>query len=137
MKVKKLGTLLMVVTMMAPLAVTIPANASTKRIPKTYRGTWISKPVYTYQMKHVRKNMAIPKLQLKVTSKMVKYQFKGYLPKDYDHKVHKLSIKKVNKHSVYLKGEGPFGSVNILAKLGKKLILAYDHGGDSRMTKVK
>lgn len=137
MKLKKVGLLLMAGAMLAPLATAMPVSASTKRIPKTYRGKWVSKPVYTYQRKHTKKNMAMPKFQLKITSKTVQYQAKGYLPKGYNHKVYKLKVKKVYKHLVDLKGKGPYGKVNFLTKHGKKLDWSYQYGGEIWFKKLK
>lgn len=114
-------------------------NAATT-ISKRYEGLWLSKPTYTYQMKHIKKNMAIPALKLAVHSHFVKWQFVGTLPTQpgshYDRKVHKLYPEKADKQMVTLKGKGPFGTVNLLVRIGSKLQLGYQNGGEFNLHRI-
>lgn len=111
----------------------IPTDASTT-IPSNYRGMWQSTPTYMYQRKHIKRNMAIPKLKVSVHPHYVKWQFVGYLPTapgiHYNNKVYKLSPSAKDRLSITLKGHGPFGNVNILARVGHNLHWAYQNGGE-------
>ncbi|MFC6181028.1 hypothetical protein [Lactiplantibacillus daowaiensis] len=129
MKLKKLGLSVATVALLMPVA-TLPAQAKSVTIAKSLRGTWISKPVYTYQMKHTKKNMAIPKMKMVIKSKTAKWQFQGYLPKGYNHKAHTLTVSELSGDMYVLKGTGPFGKYNYLAKVGKTVHYAYQHGGE-------
>lgn len=109
-------------------AISTTANAST-RIPRSFRGTWEAKPTYTWQTKHINKNIAVPRTKMTVYSKSVYWKFTGYLPKQpglkYDHKTRKLTLSKYSKHVATLKGHGPYRNNNLLTKDGSKLRLEF------------
>lgn len=120
-------------------AMGISADASTS-IPKNFRGYWVAKPTYTWQTKHVKKNMVIPAVKISVHSKAVYWKYQGYLAKQsgtkYDTKMHKLKLVKYAQKEAILKGHGPFRELNILVKYHKQLHLGYQ-GGGFNFSKVK
>lgn len=119
------------------ISTSVKASSS---LPRSFRGSWESKPTYTYQMKHINKNIAVPRTKLTVKSKSVYWRFTGYLPNQsglkYNHKTRKLTVKKYFKGDATLKGRGPYRTINILTKIGSKLHLEFQ-GGAITFSKVK
>lgn len=90
------------------------------------RGHWKSKPVYTYEEKHINKWMAIPAINMKVTAKKATWHYVGYLPKGFGYN-HKKYVLRMYSDGL-AKGHGPFRRENFFERRGKKLYLFY-HGG--------
>lgn len=111
-------------------------QASSITIPKKMRGTWKSKPEYSFESKHIKKNMAVPAMKMKVSAKKVKWHFIGYVPKGYNHQSHTIKLVSLQNGQVILKGHGPYRDDNYLRMNGKGLILDY-HGGFNNFTRVK
>lgn len=116
-------------------------QATSFKIPKKCRGTWKSKPIYTFEEKHTNKNMAVAAIKMKVSSRKAKWHFIGHLPSQdgvkYDHKTHTLRLASISKNGlITLKGHGPFRDINYLRKSGKKLILDYN-GGFNTFKRIK
>ncbi len=140
MKIKRITqVVLLFLAFVGVFAISTTVNASTS-LPRSFRGSWESKPTYTWQTKHINKNIAVPRTKLVVKSKSVYWKFTGYLPKQsglkYDHKTRKLTVSKYSKHVATLKGQGPYRSYNLLFKMGSKLRLAYE-GGAIDFSKIK
>lgn len=135
MKLQQLAAVLLTVVTLGPV-MTVPANAAST-IPKKYRGTWVSKVSYIPGKRHTKKNISIPKMKIIVYRKTAKWHFVGTLTREYDHKVHTFTSPMVGKDNVQLKGHGPFGSVNLLARQGSKLDYAYQMGGSIKLSRVK
>lgn len=143
-KTKKLILALSLITAMflAFVAVDSTTNstntvqASSISFPKNMRGHWKSKPTYTDGKKHINKWMAIPAMDIKVTTKKATWHFAGYLPKGmgYNHK--KYVLRMANSNGI-LKGHGPYGQSNSFVKRGKKLILFYQGGGMITFNRAK
>lgn len=115
--------------------ITNQVQASSLTIPKKMRGTWKSKPIYAFETKHIKKNMAVPAMKMKVTAKKVRWHFIGYVPAPYNRKKHTIKLVSKQNGQPVLKGHGPFRDDNYLQMSGKKLILSY-HGGFNQFTKV-
>lgn len=111
-------------------------HASSITIPKKMRGTWKSKPQYSFESKHINKNMAVPAMKMKVSAKKVKWHFIGYVPSGYDHRSHIIRLVSLQNGQPVLKGHGPYRDDNYLQMSGKVLTLGY-HGGFNNFTKVK
>ena len=134
MKIKR-NLALLVGILFAVLAISVvdstinpgnPVLASTVSFPKNMRGHWKSKPVYTYEEKHINKWMAIPAINMKVTAKKATWHYVGYLPKGFGYN-HKKYVLRMYSDGL-AKGHGPFRRENSFERRGKKLFLFY-HGG--------
>ena len=134
MKIKR-NLALLVGILFAVLAISVvdstinpgnPVQASTISFPKNMRGHWKSKPVYTYEEKHINKWMAIPAINMKVTAKKATWHYVGYLPKGFGYN-HKKYVLRMYSDGL-AKGHGPFRRENSFERRGKKLFLFY-HGG--------
>lgn len=112
-----------------------PVQASSISIPKNMRGNWKSKPIYMSDSKHIKKNIAVPAMKMKVTAKKVRWHFVGYLPATYKHTKHTIKLVSKENGQVTLKGHGPYRDINYLYKTGKWLNLGY-HGGFINFTRV-
>ncbi|MCH4123722.1 MAG: hypothetical protein LKH74_07805 [Levilactobacillus sp.] len=136
MKLKQIATILLTVVTLGPV-MTVPANASTKVLPKKMRGTWVIKPQYN-SPHHVKKNMWCPKLKMHVYKKSATWQMKGYLPdKMYDHKTHKVHVVSYSHGSALLGGDTLFTKRNFFSIRGKTLDLGWEHGGDMFLHRAK
>ncbi|WP_125581558.1 hypothetical protein [Levilactobacillus cerevisiae] len=137
MKFKQCGVFLLTLVVLAP-AMTVPASAKVKLIPKSMRGTWVTKPQYNSKP-HINKNMWLPSMKLVVYKKTAKWQMKGYLPADagYDHKVHTIRAFQYRKDLVTLHGDSLFTKWNFLSRQGKKLDFGQQRGSDIFMTRAK
>ena len=144
---KKIITLLALISVAAGFGIahnfvsTVQAKTNTTTFPKKMRGTWKSKPIYTFEEKHTNKNMAVAAIKMKVSSRKAKWHFIGHLPSQdgvkYDHKTHTLRLASISKNGlITLKGHGPFRDINYLRKSGKKLILDYN-GGFNTFKRIK
>lgn len=73
-------------------------QASSISFPKNMRGHWKSKPTYTDGKKHINKWMAIPAMDMRVTTKKATWHYVGYLPKGmgYNHKKYVLRMSNSN-----------------------------------------
>jgi len=134
---KVLSTVLLMTTLGATTTVLLPvtpanAQAKIKRFPKSWRGTWYAKPLYTYQMKHIRKNMAEPRMKLVIRAKTIKWNWYGYLPHNYDNRAYVMRIKPGKGVVPGLKGHGPHYGRTFLAKTSKHhMIFFYEHGNQT------
>jgi len=138
MKFRKILLSLMVLDLVLPLF-TVSANASSKKIPKNLRGTWVSKAQYNSKH-HSKKTLWLPKMRVRVYNKTVKWQFKGTLPTDgghYDHKVYTIKTIKSSHGLTQLTGHTIFTHWNFLSRHGKELDYGWQNGGDLFMTRAK
>ena len=141
-KAKKLILALSLITAMflAFVAVDSTTNstntvqASSISFPKNMRVHWKSKPTYTDGKKHINKWMAIPAMDIKITTKKATWHFAGYLPKGmgYNHKKYVLRM----YSDGLVKGYGPFNQENSFERRDKKLLLFY-HGGMITFNRAK
>lgn len=109
-------------------------QASSISFSKNMRGYWKSKPTYTWQKKHINKQMAIPAMDMKVTAKKATWNYVGYLPKGYGFN-HKKYVLRMYSDGL-VKDHGPFNQENSFERRGKKLLLFY-HGGMITFNRAK
>ncbi|MFC6290890.1 hypothetical protein [Levilactobacillus angrenensis] len=136
MKLKQLAAVLLTVVTLGP-AMTVPANASTKVLPKKMRGTWVVKPQYS-SSRHIKKNMWSAKLKIRVYKKSATWQMKGYLPdKAFDHKIHKIHVVSYDHGVALLRGDTLYTKRNFFSMRGKTLGFAWERGGNTTLHRVK
>lgn len=117
-------------------AVNNRVQAASFVIPKKLRGTWKSKPTYAGDAKHIKKNIAIPAMKIKVTTKKAKWHYYGYVPSNCYPKKGTIRLISLKYNLTTLKGHGPYRDLNYLRRVGKYLILDY-HGGSIAFTRAK
>lgn len=131
----QLSRILALLVILITVLIVVPgttANAKSRGLPKSYQGTWHSKPIYTYETKHINKNIAEPRMKAVLHSKTIKWHWYGHSPKGYTHKWHTMYVGSASYGTYKLTGAVPQGGNTFIYRASRHhLVLAYEHGNQT------